>query len=379
VVSIGVGLVNVPVYFRKRQIIEHARSERNKLSTTVVGITGSVGKTSTKFFLHQLLEQIGKNVRSTKQHRNSEFTVSQDILEQLNEEVDVYVAEMGAYRKSEIKLLSQLTQPSLGVITTIGNQHLALFGSQENLLNAKWELIEALPKSGTAVLNADDKLLQKKAEHFNGKVIWYSITKPADVYMSEVVLEPTQTKATLHIQDQTCAISLPLVSEGLLVSFTAAVAAACALGVEGSVIAKAVSTLKPFTRTMEIRSGINSSTVIDDSYSASEDAVRNAVAHLTRFSQSDKRVIMVPVIELGTEGSTVHARLSKVLAESGARVFVYGDSFKEELSSQLSVDRIQWFDDAKELATVAAKDVSDDTVMVLEGRIPSVVRKSVLA
>src|SRR3989344_5842364 len=207
--------VNVIAGLRKRGRIGRARAERQKLSNlTVIGITGSYGKTSTKHFVAQLLP----GSVATKEHRNAEFPVALDMLEQLRARPLVHIAEMGAYRRGEIAALARLTSPRVGVITAIGNQHTATFGSPENILTSKWELIAALQPGGVAVLNADDPALVQAAKTISPdvSVVWYSVKKPADVYVDTITMLPRSVSCLLHIANTTRELTIPLAGEGAL-------------------------------------------------------------------------------------------------------------------------------------------------------------------
>lgn len=366
VVTAGaVGVVNLAATARKRQIITEAAALRQKAKNlSVIGITGSYGKTSTKHFLQQLLP----GSVATPEHVNSEIGVAQDMMRK-GEKKDVYVAEMGAYRPGEIAALARLTKPKIGVITAIGNQHLDLFGSPERILQAKWELIEGLGPEGVAVLNADDRLLVKKAKDFEGKIIWFG--GDGEVRASNIQVDPHQIVCTLHIGSEGQTVTMPLASRGLLASVLTAAAAARAAGVPTAEIFARVQSLKPLARTMEIRQGRAGAIIIDDSYSANETGVHNAIEHIKLFPHQDKRIVMVPLIELSGEAVAVHQRLGKALADSRARVFVYGQAFEEELRQPV-------WSDARQLARAVSKDLGKESVVLLEGRIPEIVRQSLL-
>ena len=138
VVAVSVYLVNLVTSPRRQKVITSAATLRQRLKgLTVVGITGSYGKTSTKIFLDQLLTRAGIPHTASSAHRNSELAISQDMLKHLSSETNIYIAEMGAYSSGEIAALVRLAQPNIGIITCIGNQHLALFGSQAKLAAAK--------------------------------------------------------------------------------------------------------------------------------------------------------------------------------------------------------------------------------------------------
>lgn len=352
-------LVTIPATLQKKRIISQAKTLRNSLDAlTVVGITGSVGKTSTKTYLLHILGGASKTVQATSEHRNSPYVVALDMISKLTRKTSTYIAEIGAYKKGEIVELSQLAQPKIGVVTAITNQHAALFGSLENLATTKWELIDALPADGIAILNADDKNVVKKAKGLKKKIVWYSLKEK----------NPLLTHASV-------------IGNGQLGSVLAAVTVARLLNVPEDVIAKRLATLPVLSQTMELKKGKNSSIVIDDSYSASEASVMNAIEYLKELPAGDKRLIMVPIIELGSEGSAVHTRIGKALARLPMQVYIYGDAYREDIQKGLAVSptaNVIWMNDPKQMAVEAAKDLTSKSTVVLEGRIPALVRSAVL-
>jgi UDP-N-acetylmuramoyl-tripeptide--D-alanyl-D-alanine ligase len=352
-------LVTIPASFQKRRIIAKATRLRSSLkSLTVVGITGSVGKTSTKTYLLHLLGGESKTICATREHRNSPYVVSLDMLSRITKNTKIYIAEMGAYKKGEIKELADLTQPTIGIVTAITNQHAALFGSLENLAAAKWELINALPSDGIAILNADDERIIKKAKGLQKKVVWYSLAEK----------NPLLKHASV-------------IGCGQLGSVLAAVTAAKVLGVSEDDIAKRLASLPVIPRTMERKVHSSGAVVIDDSYSASEESVRHVVEYLSSCKSSDIRLALVPIIELGSEAAAVHERIGRLLAPLDAKVYIYGDAYKADIQRGLGKKRrvtVTWFDDAKSMATALSSNISSETTMLLEGRLPSIVRTSVV-
>jgi UDP-N-acetylmuramoyl-tripeptide--D-alanyl-D-alanine ligase len=371
----GVLLVNAAAALRKRSLINRAHEQRRRLShLRVIGITGSYGKTSTKHFLSQLLP----GAAATKEHRNAEFPVAQDMLEQLPQKPATYLVEMGAYRRGEIAALARLTQPRVGVITAIGNQHVATFGSRENILKAKWELIEALPAGGVAVLNADDPKLVEAARTLppGHSVIWYSIAQPADVYADAITVLPRSLSCRLHLANASRDLAIPLAGEAALASVVAAAAAAHALGVAPEEIFDRLPHLSSYPQTMQVLTNNAGAPVIDDSYSANEAGVIAALKHLSVFSEQDKRVIMVPLIELGAEAKAVHERIGKKLAETGAMVYVSGRAYERELAAHVPAAKIHFYNLPQELIQAATQGLSSQSVVLLEGRLPEIVRQA---
>lgn len=385
IIAVLVGIVNIPFWLLKQAIIHRAAKKRRLLTNlTVIGITGSFGKTTTKYFLHRLLTAVGKNALASAEHRNAELPVAQDILARLKPTTAFYVAEMGAYRQGEIAAVTRLTQPLLGLLTSLGNQHLDLFGSLENIVIAKWELIQSLPTNGLAILNADDpkQVSQARAYPPGCPILWYSTQKPAGVWAEKIIIHPTRLTARLHAKSATADVELPLASEAMLQSVLAAIAAATALGIALTDLVPCLTTLKPYPRTMEIKPGASGATIIDDSYSANEAGVLVALRHLKRFPQSQKIVALRPLIELGRESKAVHERIGALLAGSSTRAYVYGHGEVAALQAGAAQAdpyfHLLVYSDPEKLAAHIKERLTANSVVLLEGRLPDVVRHSVL-
>lgn len=364
--ALCVGLVNWLTNPYKRRVIARSLVLRRSLpDLTVVGVTGSYGKTTTKHLLSVLVP----SAVVSSEHRNSPFVIAQDMQQQLSDQTKVYIVEMSAYRSGEIRELTNLTMPTVGVITNISNQHLALFGSLPKLIQTKWELIKALPSSGIAVLNADDHNQIVQAHSYPGKIYWFSATKPADVYASRVSYLPDQIIFQLHLFSRAYPVTVPLLSEAYLTSLLAAVTTALAVGTPPADIISRLPLLMPYPRTMQLLTGPSNSQIIDDSYSANEQSVLNALRHLQRFSAVDRRVIMVPLIELGPTAKAVHERIGLALKAAGAKVYVYGSAWHRELDQP-------YFANPRSLRKIACQNISARTVILLEGRIPPLVHQA---
>lgn len=377
-IALAVGLTRALGGIQKYVVIKKARALRASMTDlTVVAITGSVGKTSTKEYLVHILQKAGHNVRATKEHRNSEFTVAQDMLEQLPEKPDTYIAEAAAYRAGEVGRIVTLTSPQTGVLTAITNQHEGLFGSVQEIQKAKWEIVQNLPEDGTAVLNGDVEYIQSQSKSLKKKKVLFSSKSPLDVYATDIVVAPDSISFQLHVSGKTDTVTAPLVSTGSLQSLLAAITAASVHDVSLSDIVNAIQDLPVLPRTMEMYTSNSGVTVIDDSYSGSEASVVNAVTHLATFAESNKHIVLVPLIELGQSAQEVHRRIGEVLAASGANVYIYGTAYQVDIieGAKNSIDAIQWFEDAEKMKEYIASHVAASDVVLLEGRIPDTVRQ----
>ncbi|GEM_PF-661126 len=386
-VGVVVQIVNFPVRLQANNTIEKARERRRQHARVkVIGITGSYGKTSTKYFLQQLLQDT-PGVIATAAHRNSPLPVARDILQQLNNTVTTYIVEMAAYRRGEIRELCTIVLPQIGVVTAIGNQHVALFGSLEALAATKWELIDSLPSGGTAVLNADDPTIVRLAAGITRQVIWYSLQEGSEqapvVYVSAVTIEADKITAQLHLRGEQASVAIPLVSRALLGSAVAAAAGALALGVAPHTIFRTIQKLHTMPRTMELKQNSRGASVIDDSYSANETGAVLAIEHLATFTEAKKIIVLTPLIELGAQAKQVHERIGQVLARSNATVYVTNSAYQADIlrggKSVRDTFAIKVVSDPATLAAALSEVATSGSVVLLEGRLPDVVRMKVIA
>lgn len=383
-VAAAVAAGNVISPWPKNRVIKKAQKIRAASPRlTVIGITGSFGKTSTKYFLHHLLGASPPAHVMSSARRNEAYVIAQDMVQNLTPQTATYVVEMGAYKRGEIKKIANLTRPVIGVITAIRNQHLALFGSPDELALAKWELIDSLPSHGIAVLNADDPAIRKKGKSYRGQIIWYSTQQGADVYVDQVSISARSFTATFHIQDHQQTVSIPLAGAGYLASAVAASAAAHAASIPAKAIFARLSSLKQIPQTMSVTSNGRGATVIDDSYSASEDGVLMAVHHLHYFSERQKIVVLRPLIELGAATKRAHHVIAQALADTGARVLLYDTPGAAEIEQAARTFgptmNIQRIAAPASLARAVHEAAIAHTVILLENRLPEIVRTSALA
>lgn len=381
IVALSTGIANIPFSYWKRRIINRARLHRPKYQqVTVIGITGSYGKTSTKYFLRQILSKWQKNVIATKGHRNSEIGVAIDILEQLRTRTKYYIVEMGAYRRGEIKAIADIVRPHLGIITSVGSQHLSLFGSRQAIADTKWELAQSLPADGTLIINNDSKILRDRARAAEQKIITYGQNRESDVTAGKTAIMPESINTTITIQGQKQSVVIPLCSDGLFSSLLAAIAGAHALGMPAKDIFALLGQLKPYPRTMELVHTTSGALVIDDSYSGGDAAAQNALQHLALFPHADKRIVFVPIIELGAQANQIHQGIGTLLAKSVSSVYIWGEAYRDAIQQGAAAhagprSTLTWIKDPLRLTEALTQSLGPDTVILLEGRVPKILRK----
>jgi len=283
--------------FQKKRKIKKATEKMAGLKKVrVIGITGSYGKTSTKEFLNTILSEKYKVVK-TEGNNNTNIGVAYTVLNKVNDDYDYFICEMGAYKIGEITEMCNIVKPEIGILTGINEQHLDLFGSIENTRRAKFELIEALPENGLAVINSkikNQKLKIKNIKHFSVDSI--NNIKAFQNY-TEFIYKNQKFK-------------LNLLGKHYVENILSAIITAECLGMNLEEISKAVGKIKPSEFMMRKLDGLNNSIFIDDSYSANPDGVIAALDYLDEAYQDYKKIIVFSgIIELGKKSDEVHRRL----------------------------------------------------------------------
>lgn len=294
---------------RAREILQ----QRDDL--VVIGVTGSYGKTSTKFILGTILSEKYR-VLVTPDSYNTPMGVCRVINEQLKPEHEVLIVEMGARQPGDIRELAELARPRIGVLTAVGATHLETFGSLDAIAKTKYELIEALPPDGLAVMNADNDYCRRLAAQTRGvRVALYGLEAEGvrfaarNITVSEegtaFELEDRETGETVRCQTD-------LLGRHQVLNILGAATAARHLGLTMRQIAAGIRRLRPVPHRLQlIRSG--GVYVIDDAFNSNPDGTRVALEVLSGFS--GRKVVVTPgMIELGSEEERYNREFGKHIA-----------------------------------------------------------------
>ena len=311
-------------------LARHVVSQLTRLR--VVGITGSQGKTSTKDILAQLLEQSGPTVAPVGSF-NNEIGVPLTAL-RATRATHHLIVEMGARGRGHIRYLTSLVEPEVGVVLNVGVAHLGEFGTQLDIADSKAELVEALPRTGLAVLNADDPLVSRMRERTSASVVTFGAANDADVRLSELRLDDEgQPRFALTVNGVTTSVALPLVGEHQARNAAAAAAAACGLGQSIQEVAGALSQVRARSPwRMEVTSTPAGLTVINDAYNANPDSMRAALRTLVeigarREATARTFAVLGEMRELGQAAGEEHQGIGRLAAELGvSRLVVVGDA-----------------------------------------------------
>ncbi len=270
----------------------------------VVGITGSVGKTTTKELIAQVLGQ-HFHVLKTEGNRNNEISVPLTLL-QLTPEHERAVVEMGMYARGEIALLAEIAKPTIGVITMIAPVHLERLGSIEAIAQAKAELIEALPPEGVAILNDDDERVRAMAPLSKARVLTYGLTPRADIWADEIEsfgLDGISFK--VHQGDESFPMRVPLLGRHSVHTALRATAVARVEGMTWEEILEGFLVPAPQLR-LAVVDGPHKSLVLDDTYNASLESTLAALNLFEEVNSGPHVAVLGDMLELGEAEMQAH-------------------------------------------------------------------------
>lgn len=309
--------VDDPLMALQRLAVYH----RRQLTPTVVGITGSVGKTSTKEVVGAVLSRRFRTLKSQRSF-NSEATLPTTLL-QLTPDHEVAVLEMGMWAAGEIRFLADLALPRIGIVTNVGPSHLERLGSIEAIAHAKAELPESLPADGWCILNADDPRVLAMRDRTKARVLTYGTHPDADIWADGIVSHGLSGIAfTAHSGAERLDLRLPLIGEHSVYLALAAIGAGRVLGMGWDMIRDGLQNPAAPIR-LAVVPGINGATLIDDSYNA---APLSTVAALNVLASLSGRRIAVlgDMLELGSAEEEGHRAVGRRAAEAAQILIAVG-------------------------------------------------------
>jgi len=300
-----------------------AAARRASLALTVIGVTGSIGKTSTK-------ESIAAGIRRCKPtywspgNMNSEIGLPLSILE-IPAGAEVAVLEMGgAYAPGELALLAEIARPSIGVVTNVYPVHLERMGSIEAIAETKAELLEALPASGTAVLNAGNPFVSAMAGRTTARVVTYGTSRFCDFQASSVrTLGLEGISFTLRSEGGEQSVQLPMVGVHAVELALAAISVGTALGFDIDEVIRGLSEPWEPLRLAPLP-GPHGSRLLDDTYNASAPSVMSALGLLSEIPSQRRIAVLGDMRELGEEAAAQHREVGLYAAEVADLLLTFG-------------------------------------------------------
>jgi UDP-N-acetylmuramoyl-tripeptide--D-alanyl-D-alanine ligase len=345
-----------------------ARFWRRKLDLRVVGITGSVGKSTTKEVIAEVLDQRYRTLKSPG-NLNNEIGLPLTIL-RLGDGYERAVLEMGFYVPGEIAFLCEIALPVIGVVTNIGTVHAERAGSQQAIFRGKSELVQALPPDGVAILNLDDPLVQKMADLTHARVFFYGLDPAADLWADEVEgLGLEGIRFSLHYQHKILRVRVPMI--GLHSVHTALRAAAVGLvdGLTWQEILDGLHQGHTQLRLSVVRTE-SGALLLDDTYNASPESMLAAINLLAQL-EGRKVAVLGDMLELGPYEKQGHEMVGVRVAEVADQLVTVGTRGHMIASaaarSGLELKKIIECENSDEAIAHLRKSLTKDDVVLVKG------------
>jgi len=337
---------------------------RQQHSATVIGITGSNGKTTLKEMAAACLSQAASTL-ATHGNLNNEIGMPLMLL-RISKSHRFAVLEMGASRAGDIAYLTSLAKPDVVVINNAADAHLEGFGSIEGVAAAKGEILQGSKRPDIAILNADDDFFELWSSLVNDvKVLTFGVENKADIHAKEIELIEGKANFLLHLPDAEIEIVLPLAGRHNVLNACAAAAIAVALDVSADKIKAALESVNAVEGRLQLVDGLHDATVYDDSYNANPLSVVAAGEFIASLG-GDTWFVLGDMKELGDDADAMHHEVGVALKRVGVdRLFATGDRSRHAVEG--FGENSSWFKSVDELADSVLADLTGSVKVLVKG------------
>ncbi len=381
IISGVIFLLYLPTNLAKRIIINKAKIKlAGYKNLTVIGITGSYGKSSVKNFLGNILSNKFRIIKTPK-NINTEIGVAKFILNNDFTHKDIFVVEMGAYRVGEIKLICDMVKPKIGVLTAISEQHLSLFGNIKMTQRAKYELLRSLPEDGLAVVNSDNEYCREYLDELKCKKATFGVEdeyKP-DFLIEEVVHSEKGIILSGKMYGKEIKVEAPVIgihnAKNIAPCFL--VADFLKLSIE-----EMISQSKSLTLPEKVLSVINygEAIILDDSYNSNYHGFCAGLDVLGRYPNRKRIIITRGIPELGSASFDIHLKLGGEIAYVADELIIIDkDNLKaltEGVGKKFNTE-IKFVERPEELLEIVKRYKNTRSVILLENRVPDIINKEI--
>jgi len=366
----GLIMVDDPV----RALAGLAGRHRRLMKASVVGVTGSAGKTTTKDMIAAVLQQ-GFSVLATEGNMNNEIGLPLTLL-RLEPGHDVAVLEMAMRAPGEITALAETARPDVGVVTNVGFAHIGLLGSLSAIADAKAELVRALPAHGFAVLNGEDPRVRAMERLAPGRSLLYGLSPECSIRAVDVALSEDDTSFAVTLDGQAVPdvrFTVPVPGRHNVLNALAALAVGRRLGIDPRAMARGLASFRPSAMRMHLVQAPRGFTVIDDTYNANPASVRCAIdAALQHAGRRRVVAVLGDMLELGDAGDAGHAEVGEYAVRAGVSGLVtVGPLAALAASSAVRVgldpSRCRVCDDNASAARIATEMAGPGDVILVKG------------
>ena len=343
-----------------------ARGERERLGLKVVGVTGSVGKSTTKEMIAAVLETTYR-VAKTPENHNNDIGMPMAVLS-IPEGTEIAVLEMGMNHFREIAYLTSIAQPNLAVIVNIGTMHIEHLGSREGIRQAKLEILEGLQPDGKILLNGDDDMLWPVRNELKVPHLYFGTKNPdCNVRAKDVIMNENGLSFRVDAGKESIGVCLALEGEHYVPDALAAVSVGLQLGVKAEHISEALGCFKNMAGRQEIFQ-VKGYTIIKDCYNAGPESMAAALAVLEK--RTGRRIaVLGDMLELGARAPQEHYRVGGIAAKKADLLFAFGPNSLKMVEGAVSegMQSAHAFDDRKVLAEELKRQARPGDVLLFKG------------
>lgn len=350
-----------------KALLQLAGWYRRRFQLPVVGLTGSVGKTTTKEFIALVLGA-KYNTLKTQGNLNNEIGVPQ-MLFRLEDSHTAAVIEMGMNHFGEISRLTRAVAPTVGLITNIGVSHIENLGSRAGILQAKLEILEGMAPDAPLIVNTDNDML-RTVKLGDRPLLTFAIDdQSADFTATDIAEQGSTTTFTVHHSTFTQPVTIPTVGIHNVYNALAAMAVGYVTGVDHAAAASALANYVPAGMRQNLVQ-VGGVQVIEDCYNASPDSMRAALQTLGKLPVHRRYAVLGAMLELGDYAKEAHTQVGKMAAENGIDgVLAYGAdaAYIVEAAKQAGLENARWFDTKEALAQSLAQQVQPGDGVLFKG------------
>lgn len=349
----------------KIALLELAKYYRSLFSVFTVGVTGSVGKTSTKEMIYTILNAKGKTLK-TQGNLNNEIGMPLTIFG-LENDCQNAVFEMGMSDFGEIETLSSICKPSVGIITNIGFSHIETLKTQENILKAKLEILKGMGSDAPLVLNGDDDLLKTVRSKIDHPIIYYGFDQTADITATNIKQDAMKTSFTVNFYGKTIEAEIPTVGKHNVKNALAGFCIGLLAEIPPEQIVGAMKWYKNSGMRQNI-SYLDGVTIIEDCYNASPDSMAAAIDVVKSVECTGNRVcVLGDMLELGEKSEELHLEVGKMVARANVDMLLcYGEQAKNIKRGAIIIGmkNVMHFEDKESLASYIKANITRGDVII---------------
>lgn len=317
-----------------RTLQQIATLKRNMYNIPVVGITGSVGKTSTKDIIASVMSK-KFNVLKTLGNYNNQIGLPLTILRLKDE--NAMVVEMGMNQIGEISNLTKIAKPTVVVITNVGTAHIGNLGSRENILKAKLEILEGLEENGILVINNDNDMLNKwnnENKNKSFKVITFGMENKSDIMPYEVQLSENGSTYKIDIEGKTYNVNISVGGNHFVLNSLCAIAIGRIFNIKMEDILDGIANFELTKRRMQVEKNKQGITIINDCYNANYDSMKAGIEYLAKINAKNKIAVLGDMLELGNFAKELHERVGEEVAKNNIDVLITVGDLSKYIASE---------------------------------------------